>query len=420
MQLEPRIDQASSALVRARNLSLALSEAARRARFSMRTRRRNFSDGGLGTRRGAVFVRRAIQISFGLMVVAPSLAVGLYYSFIASDQYMAEAKFTISSNGPPAFDSIGALTGIPAVTVIQDTQIVINYIESRAALEKLDALIDIRRLYSRSEADRLARFDPKRPIEKFVRYWKHMIDVSIKMPSGIVEIKVRAFTPDDAARIAQAILDISESLINDINDRVNRDAVANATQEFDRASARLTHAMLSLEKARNDEGLLDAGKTADALNKLVTETRGGLLELQQEYTTQRKYVAETAPQMRALKSRIDATAAQIAELEAKLTVTRLSSASEPTLATSMTKFSELDLERQIAERLYSGAAASLEIARLTAERKTMYINAFVKPVVPQEPQYPRRFLYSFLICISSLALWGICCGLVVLIRNHMA
>jgi capsular polysaccharide transport system permease protein len=86
----------------------------------------------------------------------------------------------------------------------------------------------------------------------------------------------------------------------------------------------------------------------------------------------------------------------------------------------MTKFSELDLERQIAERLYSGAAASLEIARLTAERKMMYINAFVKPVVPQESQFPRRFLYSFLICISSLTLWGICCGLVVLIRNHMA
>jgi capsular polysaccharide transport system permease protein len=408
-----------SALERARVLSQALSDAARRARFSTRTRR-FYTGGGFQARRGALFIRWAIQISFYLMVMAPSVAAALYYGFFATDQYIAEAKFTVAGGAPPAIDSIGALTGIPAISIIQDTQIVANYIESRAAAEKLDELIGIRGLYSKSIADWPSRFDSTKSIEKFVRYWKRMISVSIKMPSGIVEIRVRAFTPGDAVRIAQATLDISEMLINDMNNRMNRDAVASAEQELDRTSSRLTQARISLERARNDEGLLDAGKAAEALGKLITDTRATLLRLEQEYATQRKVVSENAPQMRALKSRMDATGSQIDELESKLTATRSSSSSVRTVAASMTRFAELDLERQMAERLYAGAAASLELAQLTAETKTMYINAFVKPVLPQEPQYPKRLLSTFLVFAGSIALWGACCGLVFLVRNHMA
>jgi capsular polysaccharide transport system permease protein len=411
--------RASNALERARTLSQALADAARRARFSTRLRK-NYIGGGFQARQGAAIIRFVILGSFGLMVILPSVLAMLYFGLIASDQYISEAKFTVSGGEAPKLDSIGALTGIPASAIIQDTQIVTNYIESRAAVEKLDLKINIRSLYSIPGADWFARFNPSKPIEKFVSYWKHMVDVSIKMPSGIVELKVRAFTPQESARIAQAILDISEQLINDMNIRMNQDAVASAEQQLDRASAHLLQTRVALENARNDEGILDASKAADALNGLITQTRGALLLLQQEYMSDRKYVLESAPQMRALKSRIDATATQINDLEAKLTGTPKNVSVEPNLAGSMTKFSELDLEQKIAERLYAGATASLELARATAERKAMYLNAFVRPVVPEEPQYPRRLLFSCLVLISSLAIWGICCGLVVLVRNYMA
>ena len=150
------------------------------------------------------------------------------------------------------------------------------------------------------------------------------------MPSGIVEFKVRAFTREDSARIGQAVLDLSEALINDLNKRMNRDAIFNAEVQLERAASRLTKARLDLEKARNEGGLLDANKAGDALNGLITEARGALLQLQQEYTSQRTVVLESAPQMKALKSRIDATVAQISELESKVTTTNRSTASEST------------------------------------------------------------------------------------------
>ncbi|HLH51105.1 MAG TPA: lipopolysaccharide biosynthesis protein, partial [Roseiarcus sp.] len=287
-------------------------------------------------------------------------------------------------------------------------------------LEKLEKLIDIRKLYSTSEADFLSRFNPDKPIEKFLKYWHKMCSVSIQMPAGVVILKVRAFTPEDAARIANAVISISEALINDLNERMNKDAVAGAREELERTSQRLTAAQIALEKARNEEGILDATKTGEALNALITDTRSDLMKLQEQYASQTRFVSKSAPQMTDLKARIDATASQINELEAKLTSASPGASTEAPLSASMTKFAELDLERQTAERLYAGSVAALELARITAERRLMYLNTFVQPVAPQEPQYPKRILYSVLVAIGSLVLWGLCGALAILVRNNMA
>lgn len=417
---EPGIERGPlTALDRARVLSQALADAARLARVSKRSRRL-LTGGGFQARRGAKALRLAILISFVVMVVVPSLGSAVYFGLIASDQYVAEAQFTVSGGAPIVADSVGASTGIPLMEIAQDTQIIVNYLHSRAAVEKLDAMIGLRKLYSDPRADSWARFNSKKPIEKFIRYWEHMSDVSIRMPGGIVELRVRAFRPIDAVTITSAVLRISEALINDMNDRMNHDAVRNAQREVKLTFTRLTDAQIALQTARNDMGLLNASKVADSLNTLITNTRSALLQLQQEYETNLKYMRATAPQMRALKNRIDATSVQIADLESKLTHTKLSASGESTLAASMTKFDELDLERQVAQGLYTAAVSSLEVARIIAEHQMMYINTFVKPALPQEAEYPRRLLMTFAISAGALTLWGACCGIAVGIRNYKA
>ncbi len=418
---EPGLDrQAPSALDRARVLSQALADAARLARVSKRSRR-SLVGGGFQARRGARVLRLAVVLSFVVMVALPSLSSVIYYMFIAADEYVAEAKFTVAGGKPPTTDTIGSFTGYSGDRDHSGHADRRELHPQPCGTRKLEKTIDIRSLYATPQADPISRFNPSKPIEKFVRYWQHMTDVSISMPAGIVDLKVSAFTPEDATKITSAVLDISEALINEMNDRMNHDAVSNAELELDRSSARLTKALAALEtRAQTTADCSMPRRSAMHCNKLINETRSSLLLLQQEYTSQLKYVTESAPQMRALKSRIDATSGQIAQLESKLTATKLTSSTEPTLATSMTKFAELDLERQVAERLYAGAASSLEIARLVAENKMMYLNTFVKPVLPEEPRYPRRLLFSAAIFAGSLAIWGACCGLAMAVRNYKA
>jgi capsular polysaccharide transport system permease protein len=409
----------SSALAQARAMSQALAEAARRARFSTRSRRA-LSSGGFHARSGAQAMRVFGWLTFLLIVAAPTVAAAIYYGFIASDQYVTESEFTVMGGFIPAPDSIASMTGIPAAAIVQDTQIVTNYIESRAAVEKLDEALNLRGIYSRDDIDFWARFNPKKPIEKLVSYWKDMTEPSIIMPGGIVRFRVRAFTSEDAQRLGEKVITISEELINDLNQRMLADSVKNAEQELDRTADRLGAARSALEKARNDEGVLDAEKSAEALNKLLTELRVLLAKMQQEYEAQLHAVSEEAPQMLTLKARIEAAQGQIAVLEAKLTSTHLVSPEGQPLSNFMTKFAELDLERQIAEHLYAGAATSLEIARLAAEHKMMYLNTFVRPVAPQEARYPRRILDSLGVALGALGAWGILLGGAALVRNHMA
>lgn len=419
MDVEQNSGSNVTASERARAVSQALADAARRVRLARY--KTSLSGGGFQARRGHRAMRIFLISSFILMVAVPSVCAGLYYGLLASDQYAVEAQFTVMGGEvQPTKDGFGAATGIPLLAIIQDTQIVANYITSRAMVEELQKIADFGAAYEDKSIDWFARMHSGYPIEKIVRYWKRMVSVSISMPSGIVHVEIRAFAPDSAARIGRAVIELSEKLVNALNTRTNTDMIRNTQSEFARSSERLAQARAKLEQARNDEGLLDATRSAELVNKLITEARTSLLALQQERATQLRYVQDTSPQMRVLTSRIEATRAQIQELEGKLTSNKVVNDREGVLSSSMTKFGALDLEKQIAERLYAGSAAALEIARMTAERKAMYLNAFVWPVEPQYPLYPKRSLMIMLVTLAALCAWGVLVGLVALARNHMA
>jgi capsular polysaccharide transport system permease protein len=403
---------------RSQLIAEALSDAARRMRFSTRGRRA-LSSGGFRGRPGQRAQQIFYLVSFVVMVAIPNIGAAIYYGLIAADQYAVEARFTVRGGAAPKLDSLAALTGVPTMQIIQDTQIVVNFVESRAIVEQLDQKFDLRRMFSRFSIDPFSRFNPEKPIEKLVRYWKTMVEASVLMPSGIVVLTVRAFTPEDATKIANGILDASEKLINQMNDRMRHDAVALSELEQQRAGERLTQARIALEKARNDEGMLSAEGTADAVNNLISTARSDLLRMQQEYETQKRNVSVNAPQMRYLQTRISATNEQIALLQAKLT-NPTEKGDVKAISNVMSKLNYLELDRQISEKLYSSTVTALERARLSSESKTLYINSFVLPVLPQEAKYPRRFLIICGVAIASLLSWGLLCGLTTLVRNNIA
>jgi capsular polysaccharide transport system permease protein len=418
-----------TALARLRAVSVALSDAARRSRLSSR-RTASLSSGGFGGRSGARFVRYLLVGTFLTIVVAPTLAALTYFEFIAADQYVAESDFTVSAGESPLRDGIASLTGLPGLAILQDTQIITNFIHSRAAADKLEQRVGLRNLYSTDRADYFARFDAKKPIERFVKYWSKVSTATIKMPGGIVRLSVRAFSPEDAQRVAAATIAICEELVNGLNERINQDAVALAETELHRASERMSKALAALEVARNQSGILETSASAEVINTLLKQQKSTLLSLSGLYETQLKYMNPDAPQMRDMKVRIDVMRQQIADLQGQLT-TSPQSAVDPgllsadkldggTVAEAMTKFGELDVERKVAEHLYTTAATALEHARIAAENKMIYLKIFVRPNLPQQSEYPARGLNVFLVAVSSLAAWGFLVAVGAVVRNNMA
>jgi capsular polysaccharide transport system permease protein len=412
----------ASALDRAQAVSKALADAARRARFSFRARQA-YRGGSFEARAGARLMRIATIVLFVSIVAIPNVVVSLYYGLIASDQYVSEAKFTVSSGAIPSMDRLGSITGVPPILIVQDTQVVTSYINSRAMVEQLERLVGLRDLYGSHAIDWWSRFRKDKPIEKFTDYWEKMCDTSISFPSGIVTLTVRAFNPDDTKRIADAVVQQSETLINDLNDRMRNDTVLAAERDMQRAAQDLAQARIQMEFERNAEGLIDVGQTSNAITDLISGLEGDLLKAQQQYQTELQYVTADAPQMQVLSSRIAAMQSQLEQLKGQLTSQTdqtVSATADKALSGKMTKFAELDLNERIAEKRYELSTAAVEAARMMSERKMLYLHEIVAPALPQDPEYPKRWLDIGMTFLASLIAWGVAVGAMNFVRNHMA
>jgi len=413
-----------TALERAQSVSRSLAEAARRARFSSRARGA-YQKSPFESRRGAKVMRMMRTTLFVLIVAIPDVAALAYFGLLASDQYEAEAMFTVSSGAVPKMDGIGSVTGLPPMAIVQDTQIVTNYIGSRAMVERLDETVGLRDAYSSGNIDWWSRFKREKPIEKFTEFWEKMAKTSIAFPSGIVKLSVRAFSAEDAKRFSDAIVFECEKLVNGLNDRMRTDTVLASERDLQRAADKLKDARLELEKTRNAEGLVDVKQEGAALYQVLADLDSEWEKLRSDYQTQQRYLSEQAPQMRVMKSKMAAleneiskVRSQITELEEK-SASSLSESDKP-LSAKMRKFADLELEQKIAEKRYETAALAVTTAGMLAERKMLYLHEIVAPALPEDARYPKRLTSIGVTLLSSFLIWATVVGIVTFVRNHMA
>jgi capsular polysaccharide transport system permease protein len=405
---------AINASSRALAISTALRMAARKARVSIKG---NVDYRFFNIDRWQQKLAGGVAIGFILVAVLPTLISGVYFGLVASDQFVSEVKFAVRDGERPILESIEGLMGLPSSQRTQDALILCEYIRSRGLLEDLDRNLNLRRLYSPPETDYFSRLDPEEPMEDVVRYWRRHVDTSIDSNSGIVTLTVRAFSAVDALQIANAIVDRSEKLVNELSERSRRNVLKLAQDRLTRAEEQLKVSMAEMRSIRNTEGLIDAGKTAEVLTKITGDLRLQLIKAEQENQTLQGLLSPDAPQLRILKERIANMREQIRGLEGEMTTKE---ASPTTLSGSMERFDRGTLDRKIAEQQYVAAAASLEQARLNVETQQVYLVTFLRPTLAQEALYPKRLWMWLAFSGGGFALWGAGIGMAVAVRNHVA
>lgn len=408
-------DRQSRSVERVRSVSKALADASRRARFSNRSKQA--FQGAQGLRRRAR--ERAIRwILFVLIVVLPNAASIGYFGFTASNQYESIAKFTVSSGALPKMDDLGSATGLPPLAIMQDTMILVSYAESQTLVTKLQEAIDLRKYYTSDSIDYFSRFNPALPIEKFTAYWNRHSSAAVSMPSGIVTLRVRAFSAADAKAIATAAVEQCEAMINQLNERMFKDTVAASERDLTLAGEALKNTRVAYEKARNSEGVFDVKEESKNLGTLLTQLETQLLKMQSEYATRSAYIAADAPQMRLATQRIASLKEQVKAVQGRITSMQQEGDSGA-LSQKLSRFANLDLEQKIAEKRYALASTSLNMARVYSERKMLYLHTIELPVEAEEPRYPRRWLNIGLVLLGSMLAWFLCAWLVVTLRRRL-
>jgi capsular polysaccharide transport system permease protein len=359
-------------------------------------------------------------LSFIVVAVVPTILTAFYLFAAASDQYIAEFRFTLNSAEGPRFDPTSLLAGItaPGPPAALESHILVQYIGSRAIVDRIDAALDLRRLFSPPQADWWARLPMPATIERLVRYWKGQVDPVYDAADGTVTVRVRAFDPGEALRLAQAVVAACEVLVNELSLRSRHDALAHANAELAQAEDRLKTVLARIRAFRDREGLIDPAKAAEANGTLAARLRDELSKANTDLAILKRYMRDEAPSIQVLTARIRAIEGQQRALAAEMTDPE--EARPDRLTRRLGEYEQIDSERHFAEASYQVALRAVEQARANADRQRVFIASFVPPSLPEEPLYPRRWRTLGTVALIAFALWGIGGLVAQSVREHLS
>jgi capsular polysaccharide transport system permease protein len=362
----------------------------------------------------ARIIKRALNGLFALLMIGvPTLAGIIYFGFFAANQYVSQTQFAIrsqeplASSDPSAGSPLSGILGGP-LAGLTDAQIVVNYLQSDQLIKDISGDVDLKAIYSVDKADWWARLTPNVTAEQLLDYWRWISTVEIDPLTGIVTLTVRGFTPQDAKAVSDAALSRSEKLVNRLSERSQADAVKSATDEVDAAHQRVINALNDIQAFQEKEKQINPVGFAQARSDIQAKLEGTLSEFEAQLGSLQKTMSQNAPTVIYLKNQIAAVKAQIDAEKVKATETTTGGAAgkDVTAVTKLlSQFDKLNLEREFAEKAYVASLATLESARVTASRQSRYLEAFVRPQLPQEPRYPNRPEMMLLVAACSVGIW---------------
>ena len=128
-----------------------------------------------------------------------------------------------------------------------DSYSVQEFIISRDALRVLDEKLGIFKAFSNKNIDIFSRFaslDLDNSFEALYKYYQKKVDVQLDSASSIITLTTRSFTPEDSASMNQLLLEMSEALVNHLNERGQHDMVNYAEREVGEAVHQQHHSLL--------------------------------------------------------------------------------------------------------------------------------------------------------------------------------
>ncbi len=362
-----------------------------------------------GPARPAMARRRhyGVLVSFVVMVLVPAAIVAGYLWLVATDQYASTVGFSVrKEETSSAVEILGGITQLSGSST-SDTDILYEYIQSQKMVAKLQQKLDLATLWSKPENDPVFAYHPDGTIEDLVEYWSRMVKVYYDSGSGLIEIRVLAFDPQDAQDIAREIYSESSDMINELSAIAREDAVRYAREDLTKAVERLKQAREAVTLFRNENRVVDPtadiATQAGLLGTLQTQLAEALIDLDILDGTTRS----TDPRIARAERRIKVIEARIDDERRKRGITGSGDNQQKLFSTLVGEYERLIVDREFAEKTYISALASYDTALADARRQSRYLAAHIQPTKAEKSLYPQRGVLLGLITLFLFMAWAI-------------
>ncbi|MGC1260469.1 MAG: capsule biosynthesis protein [Jannaschia helgolandensis] len=349
----------------------------------------------------------AMVLGFVLVVCLPVVIAGWYLTARAADQFASFAGFTVrqATQTAPAVEILGGLTDISG-TSTADTDILYNFLFSQELVRTVDDRIDLRAMWSLPQNDPVFAFDPDGTIEDLVHYWRRMTTVSYDSGTGLLEVRVLAFTAENAQRINQTLFEISTETVNDLNAVARSDATRYAAEDLQNALDRLKDARTTLTAFRNDNRLVDPNSAIQGqvgiLNTLQAQLAEALIELDLLGETTRN----SDPRVTQARRKIEVIRTRIEDERNSLGFND-NTGEASAFATIVGEYEGLIVDLEFAEQSYTSALSTYDSAVADANRQSRYLAAYLGPTIAERAEYPRRAVLLGLLTLFLVLGWAL-------------
>lgn len=347
---------------------------------------------------------------------AVMLVVIVYYLLFAADRYVSSIFLSVRSTTENATSSMTGLVSLLGnnANSNEDIKYLKAYIQSLDMLKILEEKINLRELYAKQKKDLFFRTHRWYSQEDFLEYYQRLVGVTFDNDTGLLNVEVQGFNPEDTYLIAQTILEECDHFINELSHANAREQMAFAESELNQFKERYQKAKDDLLIFQNQYGVFDPLKQAEARASLNTQLEGKISQKETELTTMRSYLNETAPQIVMLKSEIAALNKQLNKDTKRIT----SGQDSQKLNDLAAKFQDLTIQVSFAEDAYTAALKTLETTRIDAFRKIKQLVVIQKPTIPESPKYPERLYNIFTIFVILVLIFGSVRLIYTIIEEH--
>ena len=358
----------------------------------------------------------AVIGSFVACVVLPVLVTGWYLWTRAEDRYASYAGFSVRTE--EIGSALELLGGVAEMTgsSSSDTDILYQYIQSQELVAKVDQELDLRTMWSRpgwswfdSDDDPVFAYHPPGTIEDLTDYWSNMVKVYSDSGTGLVDLEVQAFRPEDAQAIAQMIYDESSDMINRISAIAREDATRYAREELDRSVERLKAAREATTRFRNRTQIVDPAASIQSQMGILSSLQAQLAQTLIDIDILRQTASDSDPRLTQLERRADVIEERMVEERQKLGIGSAGAGSEQgtdAFADLVGEYERLMVDQQFAEQSYTAALAAYDSALAEAQRQTRYLAAHVQPTRAEVARFPDRIHLLILTAAFCLLGWA--------------
>ena len=348
---------------------------------------------------------RGLLFSFFLFVLLPSAVSAVYLYTVARDQYASRVGFSVRREEvSSAIEILGGITNLSGSSTT-DTDVLFEYIRSQPMVRRIDERLDLRAIYTLPE-DPVFALAPGATIEDLTDYWGRMVKVFYDSASGLIELRVQAFTPEDAQAVAQAVFEESSAMINTLSNIAREDATRYAKEELDRAVERLVEARQALTEFRARSQIVDPEADIQGRMGLLATLEGQLIEAQIELDILLETTRERDPRVQQAERRVAVIEGRIETERARFGIAD-SAEPDDAYATLLAEFERLSVDREFAEQAYLSALTGYDVALAEAQRQSRYLAAYIEPTRAEAAEYPQREVILALITVFALIGWSI-------------